>query len=1405
MQQRPIALPELKRSVSPGPSSGYNYYDRYVPSRSPPVYRDGYTNNFGADLWRPERAYYGRSPSPERYRDTPTENWDGPLAWKDVDQSGWSDRREPRIDSYGQLVDRNQRDTMATRMFEPSDTWKQSHTEPNPFDDGPSRERANDRFPEPLIRDFRDRSVDRPRVRDHYSPPHFSGDRYRPYSPGPNVAQPGDPLGPLRSPSYHPPSPEREPAVRACSVSISDRHASVSTTQSRYPSSVPSRFPLPKKPEPWSPSCSSVASYVLPHVQADQSRSPVRSDYPDRDSLASTPHEMNDYVAHSRVASVTGKFVHPPPSVGNDGKLKLEEVSTHRVQEPPRSGRLSSDLPAEGWTRDDIRVEEGSDMDMSLPPSPVVKSPVMKLATPAPEVYPQVESQVCLSPTTSGRQSLGETSERVFKKEDEIAMIHAGAHSVVDDSDMEMSPPLSPILFIPVVLAIDNIFTSSQPTAIPGLLHVEQLVSEHGGSSDDDSDMEMSSPSSVVSHSHTLGSPRTVIQESVPPEGKADVFISDMDEHLYTEDVGHVDERMEYEPSKLLASSPAPVVIEPLAPLDGTAFIKGLHTVPLSCSPIATRPSPASADTTVISDSIASGFDASPDLVHSKNKEFSDKTPSPVDVANNAATLDAVAVDHLPDITPETGTDTTHEPAPQDDVGRELPIAQENTHDKPRETEIVIERGNQPCSGQNIFIADDEKPLSEALRMVVTMRLRCDRQTQEERVNPVLLANVTVAEQTRSQPTPPPNAVVQEVMESERRRSMEDAFDGTKYSLRLRFAQHQAALAEKVKRLRKEYLTLHEKWLTHCAKLDEAARTTALEEAAATAGRTTRRTAAMGDAVRSDLEMEQILASLGNEELTDANHLSARNAATIPDMVAVTTGRVDYVYDDTNNLVDDPHEFYKPDTGMDDWTEEEKIFLLEKYAIYPKQFGIIADYLPNKTASQCVTYYYLHKHTTTDFRKVVSRYVSGKRKRNGRAGKQKSNALLTDIRQHDDEVSRASNAGGSTSRRKRGAPTQASELRRTASRKSTTQSTPTPTPTPDPEPARRTRRRANPSARAAAAMEQDGFEDPTETDAKPAKRGRKSRKVVKSAETVSSPAPDEISVVVNETKFIDQTEFTTRRKPTPGSVNWSDDDKGTYSVLPTPGPSFDPKIHLTALFFKLLAQHGDDFKRIAASMPNKTTIQVSTFYKANQAELELDKVAASAPKRSPTPETGTDMWKETSFLGSETITPTTTKSSTPAEGMSAPVLDVDLRFRTSRHVSPSRRSKLQEGLTQLERELRPVVTSADSSGPYQFRQTSMEAMRAQYNPPLTRDSLRSGPFATASPSEPDLNGSATGDSSFINHNSLSSYPSVPATLTTTFPSTFAYSNLSPSHFAGDQRPTQRTTVVRDIAPPGRAH
>ncbi|KAI0631267.1 hypothetical protein C8Q77DRAFT_1219396 [Trametes polyzona] len=677
-------------------------------------------------------------------------------------------------------------------------------------------------------------------------------------------------------------------------------------------------------------------------------------------------------------------------------------------------------------------------------------------------------------------------------------------------------------------------------------------------------------------------------------------------------------------------------------------------------------------------------------------------------------------------------------------------------------------------------------PLSDALRLVVRMRMHLPRQTQEERVEPIIMSNRYIAE-PEEPVQPQPETVVEAVTEKEHQQVAQGAYDGTKHSLRKRFAEHQAALAQKVERLRKEYLELHEKWLVHCAKLDEIARANALEEAAATAGRTTRRSAAMGDAVRTDLEMEQILASLGNEELTDANHLSAKNAAVIPDMLSVTKGRVDPLFDDTNNLVEDPHSFYALETGIDDWTDEEKAIFLEKYAMHPKQFGIIAEFLPNKTPAQCVTFYYLHKNTTIDFRKVVAQYNTvGKRTRRGRGGKQKGNALLADILKHDDELSRDSTPNTTSSgRRRRGqatappsaatpvtetaseaGPSTASTVdqqkRTNASRRSTTQNTPAGTPTPDPEPTpapKRPRRRVNPTPKAVAAMGgQDDGEDATvrialltrggdvidfntqEDDPRPTKRTRKSRKSKADAEvppSTSTPAEAPAAPATTaETKFIDQTEATARKKASGSGANWSDEDK--------------------ALFLQLLRQHGDDFKRIAASMPNKTTIQVTSFYKANLSEMALAKVAAMAPKRSPTP----------SGPGSANGKASATSTSTG---------DVPARGRAV--VSP----RLANGVP-------ASFAPPDTPAPTQPRSSSEEAVRAHLQGATSSPGLPMSPSLAGPSQNPMGNGAPSGSSAPDGR---------PSSGTSTF-SSFPYTNLGPSAFGS--APLEPSAFVRLSTP-----
>jgi hypothetical protein len=365
----------------------------------------------------------------------------------------------------------------------------------------------------------------------------------------------------------------------------------------------------------------------------------------------------------------------------------------------------------------------------------------------------------------------------------------------------------------------------------------------------------------------------------------------------------------------------------------------------------------------------------------------------------------------------------------------------------------------------------DPRSLAEALRFVVWKRAQVDfppKHIVDAQIrHPIILANRAKIDEVDAAKRREKADVVAEVMshpDAKKQGSMLDM----KSVLAQHFARQQETLDEKVERLREEYLRLHIQWIEQCSKLESTHKVvaTAVEEPPAPTGRTTRRSAAtLGDAVRSDLELEQIISSLGNEDLTDPSILALRNLATIPDMISTRQGYAKTTYDDTNNLIDNPSDFYAPHSGFEDWTEEEKEIFKEKFAAYPKQFGIIAGSLPHKTPSQCVAYYYLHKKKHIDFRKVITNYAPAKRKRGGGGvGRRKGNALLADIRMHDAEVSVRK-----TRARKPGETTRPLSSRRKGP---DLEDTPVSTPTPEPETKSR-RRRTMPTPRTIAAADQE--------------------------------------------------------------------------------------------------------------------------------------------------------------------------------------------------------------------------------------------------------------------------------------------------------------------------------------------
>ncbi|KAI6029801.1 hypothetical protein BKA83DRAFT_4223302 [Pisolithus microcarpus] len=476
-------------------------------------------------------------------------------------------------------------------------------------------------------------------------------------------------------------------------------------------------------------------------------------------------------------------------------------------------------------------------------------------------------------------------------------------------------------------------------------------------------------------------------------------------------------------------------------------------------------------------------------------------------------------------------------------LGQSLPHIVVSDHSATRTAAPKKSRLNsQRQSGELTSVRD-------GLRLVVLARLRCDRQTRDERVYPLLRANQVVSELQRVPvPLDDQSRLFEEVVGGGRLREWASKHQNLQPAFVEHFAKRQSEIFGKACQLKEEYLALHERWLEHCARLDEEQKSGVTEEVAVpSGGRSTRRsTAILGDAVRSDLEMEQIIASLGVEELTDPSYLAIKNVAKIPDMVSVTHGSIPYLFDDTNSIIDNPAEFYGACSGNDYWAEEERSIFLTEFAAHPKQFGIIAERLPNKTPAQCVTYYYLQKKQGVDFRKAVMQYGVGRRRRNGRNAKQRGNALLADIRRHDDEVSRGSSAvtsNGTSGKRKRTINGQNGEPKRTATcRRAATQPDATPasagtTPDPDLEPPRRRRK---PAASRLVIDKADNDTITKESEGRPLKRGRKSRTAPN--ELILTPSEEPLTPLVVEPTSEDPEGAIALRAPFTPSA-WTQDDK----------------------------------------------------------------------------------------------------------------------------------------------------------------------------------------------------------------------------------------------------------------------
>ncbi|KAG8896631.1 hypothetical protein FRC00_005640, partial [Tulasnella sp. 408] len=505
---------------------------------------------------------------------------------------------------------------------------------------------------------------------------------------------------------------------------------------------------------------------------------------------------------------------------------------------------------------------------------------------------------------------------------------------------------------------------------------------------------------------------------------------------------------------------------------------------------------------------------------------------------------------------------------------------------------------------------------SEAITQYLRSNKRLESDTEMDLVEDVLAQNHHLVDTLSSRQPTTADQLVHEIARSAQTEALiQDYCDGTRDVIVAQVKRGYDDVSAKVRQLRNQYLTLNRDWEVRCADLDREKQLISEKQALKTpvpttpsvdtpsfsansfftSGRTTRRTTGglgnlMADAVRSDLEFEQVMASLGNEDLVDPNILSIRNAATIPDMLSVQPRArplLDVVYDDTNGVVEYPEQFYDVSSSLGDWTEEEKEIFMEQFAVNGKQFGKIADHLRYKTAEQCVLFYYISKKSLVDYGEVLNskKYARGRRKvlarRNIAAnlGKQKGNALLTDIRTTAGEATPADSPngspkntdielGGPVAPRRRGRPPANGLGERTRPVRG----------------AARGRRGASPdsdmetpanvaSGEEGSSSENDG-EAPSATEG--GRRTNKPRRAAAERRDVPTPTPSTPAEKKKESK---------KGRP---SSHWS---------------ALERKVYL-----EQLALYGKSWYHIAQEVKTKTPAQCRNFYKANEKDMGLDKI-----------------------------------------------------------------------------------------------------------------------------------------------------------------------------------------------------
>lgn len=166
-----------------------------------------------------------------------------------------------------------------------------------------------------------------------------------------------------------------------------------------------------------------------------------------------------------------------------------------------------------------------------------------------------------------------------------------------------------------------------------------------------------------------------------------------------------------------------------------------------------------------------------------------------------------------------------------------------------------------------------------------------------------------------------------------------------------------------------------------------------------------------GEYINSEAQLNAVLALSAEEVANDPEERARHAAALIPDMLPFDGYRLQY--DDDNDLVTDPMEMYDfADVRAPVWTDSEREtfrrkFISNSQAGNAKNFGKIAEAIPDKTAPECVQFYYSTKKEV-DYKRLRV----GGAKRAVPEGKKSAKSLLGDLNAQKPAAKQGANVAG---------------------------------------------------------------------------------------------------------------------------------------------------------------------------------------------------------------------------------------------------------------------------------------------------------------------------------------------------------------------------------------------------------